>query len=595
MMCNTGAGETQGETLSEMFVGTIKSFSSRRGFGFLSCEETSQLYGRDVYLSKDEAMTLADAPAVGQTTSDPEATSTNEKSKPPVQEGDCLSFCVKLSTEGFPQAVQVRRVRRLRGMVSQPPSSTSCGVVVITGDGAQGDAISPNSDCTLEQLLGTTVRLPLSTCGQLQVMPDDEISFCCFNRTDLQGHLLEAYRVDLIKTSRIEGSVLGCFSLKLPVLQTKSDSDGEDGASTAASTEDFAEVELQGYALTPHEIFLSDMPPDLCKSDVMRLFAKIGGQAATVTNASCSDVPGLTCITFNTTEQVAKFLSQSTHTVSENGITQLAKVGPCFHRRCGSSCSFCACQASRSPAVNETIMGNVDQSPPAEPEQMQQTAPPTCVPCVALPASSDLCQHSHLQYAAPVSGNTAIAMNTTGSLPDWLCVHGSILTAAEVPEIKGEVGEMGWNIHIQWPTVIHASAYVVDILEQQTGFSQRFVRSAAPDIVPALTDLRIDGLQLGTYGACVRCVAPCGCESVCSPWAVLPPSCGMPPSAPTVHMQPPPSAPAPIAILTPDLCPPPIAPPSLPVTSSVPMEHLRTLEDVTDVNANCADEGLILD
>merc|ERR1712050_452696 len=121
--------------------------------------------------------------------------------------------------------------------------------------------------------------------------------------------------------------------------------------------------------------------------------------------------------------------------------------------------------------------------------------------------------------------------------------------------------------HIQWPTVIHSTAYVVDVLEQPTGLSQRFVRTATPDFCPPLTDLRIDGLRPGTYLACVRCVAPCGCESVCSPWAMLPlidsPSCALPPVLPASTMQPP-TSPALAATLFPELCPPPpIAPSSL--------------------------------
>merc|ERR1719437_89021 len=100
-------------------------------------------------------MTLAAPPAVGQTTLDTETVSTNEKTKTaPVQEGEFLSFYVKLSTEGFPQAEQVRKIRRLRGVVSQPPSSTSCGVIVITGDGAPAEGGSLNVDCALEQLRG---------------------------------------------------------------------------------------------------------------------------------------------------------------------------------------------------------------------------------------------------------------------------------------------------------------------------------------------------------------------------------------------------------------------------------------------------------
>jgi len=81
---------------------------------------------------KDEAVTLAVEPAIGQA-----PTPGNDESKtPPVQEGDFVLFQVKLSTEGFPQAVQVRRIRRLQGVVLQSPSTMADGIIVISADGS---------------------------------------------------------------------------------------------------------------------------------------------------------------------------------------------------------------------------------------------------------------------------------------------------------------------------------------------------------------------------------------------------------------------------------------------------------------------------
>merc|ERR1719267_95931 len=77
-------------------------------------------------------MTLAVEPAVGQAASD--APADDKKAPPPVQEGDFLLFQVKLSTEGFPQAVQPQKIRRLRGVVRQIPDSASTGIIVATGE-----------------------------------------------------------------------------------------------------------------------------------------------------------------------------------------------------------------------------------------------------------------------------------------------------------------------------------------------------------------------------------------------------------------------------------------------------------------------------
>eukprot|EP00930_Biecheleria_cincta_P006535 TRINITY_DN10755_c1_g1_i2.p1 TRINITY_DN10755_c1_g1~~TRINITY_DN10755_c1_g1_i2.p1 ORF type:complete len:174 (+),score=45.64 TRINITY_DN10755_c1_g1_i2:65-586(+) len=49
---------------SEVYLGVVKSYNDRRGFGFLACTETANQYGRDVYMPKAEA-TLAALQAAG--------------------------------------------------------------------------------------------------------------------------------------------------------------------------------------------------------------------------------------------------------------------------------------------------------------------------------------------------------------------------------------------------------------------------------------------------------------------------------------------------------------------------------------------------
>merc|ERR1712061_755994 len=115
------------------------------------------------------------------------------------------------------------------------------------------------------------------------------------------------------------------------------------------------------------------------------------------------------------------------------------------------------------------------------------------------------------------------------------------------------------------------------------------MRAATPGYGSALMDLRVDGLQPGTYAACVRCVAPCGCESACSPWAILPLACfpcGVLPLAPASHIQAP-SAPAPVAALMPNLSPPPpVVPSSLPITLREAAAGIPSSEDTISVALN---------
>jgi len=582
------------EFRSETFFGVIKSFNIRRGFGFLSCQETAQLYGRDVYLSKDEAMTLAKAPEIGSGAPAIETASGKEKSKTgPVQEGDFLSFKVQLSSEGFPQAVGVQKIRRLRGVVSKPPSSTAHGIIIVTdGESPEVEENLHNPDKDLEQLLGTYVDLPLSTCGQLQLVSGDEVALCCINTAEVDGQALEAHRIDLLRTSRDADCVLGCFSLKFPQPTTKTASDVDDAASTAASSEDSLDAELQGYALTDR-VFVSEVPSHISTSDLIRFFGKIGGQVA---QANDNDMSGFTCFTFSTTEQVARFLSQASHTISENGITQLAHLGPCLHPQYGRSSDFCTRQASTSASGSEVSMRGESQALSGESEMMQQAAKLSCAPCAHVPTSPQRPEDTQ-GLSAPVHSMPTISRS---SLPDWRCIHGNILLAPAAPEMIA-VGESGCSLCMQWPTVVQASAYTVELLDQCTGGSQRFVRTANVGFVPALTDLQIDGLQAGSYAARVRCVAPCGCESAPSAWATLPlgfvASYRVPPSASAVNVLLPPSAPAPISALLPDLCPPPPkAPPSLPFTSiAATASPPGCPQEVADNVLSFNDEVLTLD
>jgi len=72
-----------------------------------------------------------------------------------------MGFQVKLSTEGFPQAVQVQKICRLQGVVKHVPSSESDGIVIVTGDASDGAKGTLNS----KDLRGAEVRLRQCECG----------------------------------------------------------------------------------------------------------------------------------------------------------------------------------------------------------------------------------------------------------------------------------------------------------------------------------------------------------------------------------------------------------------------------------------------
>jgi len=544
MKCIPEVGEDQEQMRSEVFCGSIKSFNTRRGFGFVNCEETAQRFGRDVYLSKDEAMVLAVEPAVGLAAARVATTADIDPSKiPPVKEGDFLMFQVKLSTEGFPQAVRVQKIRRLRGVVSKAASSTADGIIVVSGDGNTGaESNSRNVTACTEQLLGADVRLRHAACGQLQLLPNDEVAFCCVNMADSDGQV-EALLIDLLHTSRGAGSVLGCFSLKLPRSET------EDIGGVTRFIESSI-TELRGHALTDR-ILLSDVPSDWTTPDIMRLFSKLGGIDGTATLGKDTDACGFASIAFNTAGSVAKFLSQATHTISENGTTQLAHVGPCPYRKHGSRCCICApntlTESGGQDVTLHTDSSTASLASDGSTASMGSASGPLLVADMVytnseplpLPDCAPQLQHFECSPMPSVQIHMTAACPTR---PDWRCIHGSIVVSPCAPSMVAR-SETGYSVCLQWPTVIHASAYVVELLDQGTMTSQRFMRCSPEGVLPPLMDLRVDGLQTCSYAACLRCVAPCGCESIPSPWSVLPlvwaPPSGSMPLAPALHMLPP--------------------------------------------------------
>lgn len=166
--------------------------------------------------------------------------------------------------------------------------------------------------------------------------------------------------------------------------------------------------------------------------------------------------------------------------------------------------------------------------------------------------------------------------------PSWRCVHGNIVVPSAEPQML-VASDNCCNICIQWPTVIHASSYVVELLDQGTMTAQRFMRVPEP-VLSHLTDLRLEGLQPGSYAACMRCVSLCGCESAPSAWSFLPVAAavqtGPMPSACAFgdFLVSPPSVPAGLPGATTHFCPPPpVAPPSLPLTATMPTATLPAI------------------
>jgi len=152
------------------------------------------------------------------------------------------------------------------------------------------------------------------------------------------------------------------------------------------------------------------------------------------------------------------------------------------------------------------------------------------------------------------------------------------------------------NVRFQWPTVIHASAYVIELLDQGTMASQRYIHVAPEGPLPAVMDAQVDVPQPGMYGACIRCIAPCGCESTCSPWSTCQVGWVQPSGVHALHLMPP-NAPAGMPSVRVLACPPPpTAPPTFPAATAAVLATLPPIpEEPADIVGHCSDEILTLD
>merc|ERR1712039_29102 len=99
---------------------------------------------------------------------------------------------------------------------------------------------------------------------------------------------------------------------------------------------------------------------------------------------------------------------------------------------------------------------------------------------------------------------------------------GMVVPAPATPELRA-ADEHGFAISVQWPAVLQAAAYVVELREQGSTAVERFVRSAPEAKLGTLVELRVGGLRPSpggarrVYVAQVRTIGADGSESAPSP------------------------------------------------------------------------------
>jgi len=651
------AAATDGEVSDEVFLGVVKSYNDRRGFGFLACAETAAKFGRDVYMAKTEA-TLAAAEAASaegdavalaaalaliekekekekekgkEKETGKEADKDKEKGeKPPpaprLAEEDLVRFRVRLSVEGYPQAAAVSRLRKFTGTVVRPPPQDT--------EGNSAAASTEEFGLIACEEAGTVLGLrevPMrrSACGQVRLAAGDEVTFC-IPEPESDGAQREAALVFLTNTGRSNGSVLGFFTLDLPRT-----GGGEDAPARP-------NLMLDCHAFGD-KLILAGLPEDLDEPELMRFFSKQGASGTIVAHArGCS----FASISFPSVVEVARFLGRTAHAFADEKETRIAKlvalditrdvprlpalpapaltlgeevgsllvvwsplvlavayavelrplggespwatVDVSSNRLGGSTnrfdadCSSCkvtglqvgaAYEARVSyftecgtrseasepaePAMPAATAGNPGIPPPVPPTNLgkgfvpplsSQPPPPGapaplgCSPClgsyapsVPPPAQPPSSWYGWDPYAPPLQDAFTAPPAIPPYLPSttWRSLSGMVVPPPAAPEMK-PADEFGFAVSIQWPAVLQASAYIVELREHGAASFERFVRTAPEAKLGALVELRVGGLKPcpghgRVYVAQVRTVAADGSESVPSPPSWSPP---LPPHLP---------------------------------------------------------------
>jgi len=342
------------EISPEVYLGVVKSYNDRRGFGFVACVETAAKYGRDVYMPKAEA-TLAAAEYSGFDINPEGATAAaaaaaaaekaaaaalaalqsekstansgeNQSAKPPpaprLAEEDLVIFRVRLSVEGYPQAAKVKKMRKFVGTVLRAPEY---------GASIGGTQLAPGAIESDELLAAHGFReVPVyqADCGQIRLAPGDEVAFCVPEVAGDAGGAAskaqaplpatsappaaKAMMISLSRTGRGAGSVLGCFALDLP----------RTGCGEGAPPRDNLILDCHAFG---DKLVLAGLPADLGEAELMRFFSKQGASGAIVAHAKSRSFAS---VSFPSTTEVARFLGRTSHAFADEKETRITKLLP---------------------------------------------------------------------------------------------------------------------------------------------------------------------------------------------------------------------------------------------------------------------------
>eukprot|EP00931_Biecheleriopsis_adriatica_P052480 TRINITY_DN3052_c0_g1_i1.p1 TRINITY_DN3052_c0_g1~~TRINITY_DN3052_c0_g1_i1.p1 ORF type:complete len:812 (-),score=183.61 TRINITY_DN3052_c0_g1_i1:164-2302(-) len=506
---------------------------------------------------------------------------------PRLAEEDLVQFMVKLSVEGFPQAVQVQRLRKYTGVVTYPPE-----LVNSSSSSPWQPGCLTSQEVAMAYGGSGQVVVPQEACGQVRLVPGDTVTFCLpqelqEQHTKAPKTKLEAKLVMLVQSQRPSGSVLGCCRIKLPRPAAG------DGMSQPAP------LGLDCHAFNS-KVILSGLSVDVGESELMRFFSKQGASKVIVAHArGCS----FASITFPSMKEVSTFLGRCAHAFADDKETRIAtlhnhtmkrdearlpalpaptqtpgeepasiivtwaplalavgyvvelrpagtkadwaavdvtdgSLGQKQQGRFGSATSSCMVSGLRPGFAYEARV-TYYSSCGCRSEASDASQP--CAPCGERPIHP---AHAHYEHGYEVPGPQAMAMHSVppsvnycpppgpphaapgyGPSPGLQCGQGAMVPPPPAPEVLPQ-DEAGFSVSVRWTFMPHATAYVVELREAGSPNVERFVRSAAGTTPGSFVELRVGGLRPvpgRTYMAQVRCVDQCGRESAPSAPSMSPP------------------------------------------------------------------------
>lgn len=591
--------ELPGEPDSDkVYLGAVKSYNDRRGFGFVACAEMAAEFGRDAYMSKLEAQ-MAAAGIVVQSGENPRkalhilnekiASLAEKTSEKPgnllrVADQDIVRFMVKLSFEGFPQAVRVQRLQKFQGSVVR------CTERDLSGSSAWKPGLISSQEVASKFGGNGEVVLHQEACCQVKLVPGDRVTFCIPQEleADAKSQPLQAKLVMLASTARPVGSVLGCCCLHLP-------RPAKEGQSTPLP------LTLDCHALGS-KVILSGLPMDVGEADLMRFFSKQGATKAVVAHAKrCS----FASINFPSTSEVCTFLGRSTHAFADEKETRIATIQDSRHEKSSSedearlpalpapvlipgeeACSLTLSWAplqlavayflEMRPAGAKEAWAPVDTGAGAENEAGRFGA--DCSSCIVSGLRPGFSYEARITYYSSCGCRSEVSEASPAVIPGserqsfsvqpmtpphhaayhpqptWSsghpymgtipaapghqagysrrapapwnnCANDTAIWPPPPPEILAG-DEAGFSVVVRWPAVGQASAYVVELRESGSSSAERFVRSAEAASPGSLVELRVGGLRPipgRRYMAQVRAVDHYGCESAPSEEGYSPP------------------------------------------------------------------------